>query len=180
MALSKDKTTLRAPRSRSALCGGPHSPRALSFWFRRETTSPENGLLGPGGWRCSKVSLLLSCPCQLPTYPPTQSPLCPQTGKLWGQPDSPLPNHSQRDALEEFSSGSAWWLRRERICLQGGRPGFDPWVGKIPWRRKWQPTPVSLPEKSHGQRTLVGYSPWVANSQIQPSDYHFNLQRDGS
>ena len=37
---------------------------------------------------------------------------------------------------------------------------FDPWVGKIPWRRKWQPTPVLLPGKSHGQRSLVGYSPW--------------------
>ena len=39
-------------------------------------------------------------------------------------------------------------------------PRFDPWVGKIPWRRKWQPTTVSLPGKSHGQRSLVGYSPW--------------------
>ena len=39
-------------------------------------------------------------------------------------------------------------------------PGFDPWVGKIPWRRKWQPTPVFLPGESHGQRSLVGYSPW--------------------
>ena len=38
--------------------------------------------------------------------------------------------------------------------------GFDPWGGKIPWRRKWQPTPVSLPGKSHGQRSLVGCSPW--------------------
>ena len=37
--------------------------------------------------------------------------------------------------------------------------GFDPWVGKIPWRRKWQPTPVFLPGKSHRQRSLVGYSP---------------------
>ena len=34
---------------------------------------------------------------------------------------------------------------------------FDPWVGKIPWRRRWQPTPVFLPEASHGQRSLVGY-----------------------
>ena len=33
---------------------------------------------------------------------------------------------------------------------------FDPWVGKIPWRKKWQPTPVFLPGKSHGQRSLVG------------------------
>ena len=36
---------------------------------------------------------------------------------------------------------------------------FNLWVGKIPWRRVWQPTPV-LPRESHGQRSLVGYSPW--------------------
>ena len=38
--------------------------------------------------------------------------------------------------------------------------GFNPWVGKIPWRREWQPTPAFLPGKSHGQRSLAGYSPW--------------------
>ena len=38
--------------------------------------------------------------------------------------------------------------------------GFSPWVGKILWRRRWQPTPVFLPGKSHGQRSLEGYSPW--------------------
>ena len=37
--------------------------------------------------------------------------------------------------------------------------GFDPWVGKIPWRRKWQPTPVLWPGEFHGQRPLMGYSP---------------------
>ena len=47
-----------------------------------------------------------------------------------------------------------------KICLQCGRPGFDPWVGKILWRRAWQPTPVFLPGESHGQRSLVGYTPW--------------------
>ena len=36
---------------------------------------------------------------------------------------------------------------------------FDPWVGKIPWGKKWQPTPVFLPGESHGRRSLVGYSP---------------------
>ena len=46
------------------------------------------------------------------------------------------------------------------VCLECRRPGFDPWVGKIPWRRKWQPTPVLFPGKSHGRRSLVGYSPW--------------------
>ena len=40
------------------------------------------------------------------------------------------------------------------------RPRFNPLVGKIPWRRKWQPTPVFLPGQFHGQRSLVGYSPW--------------------
>ena len=40
------------------------------------------------------------------------------------------------------------------------RLGFNPWVGKILWRRKWQPTPVLLPGESHGWRSLVGYSPW--------------------
>ena len=38
--------------------------------------------------------------------------------------------------------------------------GFDPWVGKMPWRRKWQPTSVFLPGKFHRQRNLTGYSPW--------------------
>ena len=37
---------------------------------------------------------------------------------------------------------------------------FEPWVGKIPWKRKWQHTPVFLPGISHGQRSLAGYSPW--------------------
>ena len=56
--------------------------------------------------------------------------------------------------------GLPWWLSQYRICLQCRRPGFDPWVWKIPWRRKWQPTPVFLLGESHGQRTLVDYSPW--------------------
>ena len=38
--------------------------------------------------------------------------------------------------------------------------GWHPWVGKILWKRKWQPTPVFLPGESYGQRSLVGYGPW--------------------
>ena len=41
-------------------------------------------------------------------------------------------------------------------CRRYERYRFDPWFGKIPWRRKWQPTPVSLPGESHGQRSLPG------------------------
>ena len=44
-------------------------------------------------------------------------------------------------------------------CRRCKRHWFDHWVGKIPWRRKWQPTPVFSPGESHGQRSLAGYSP---------------------
>ena len=54
-----------------------------------------------------------------------------------------------------ISSGSD---SKESAC-QCGRCGFDPWIRKIPWKRKTQPTPV-LPAKFHGQRSLAGYSPW--------------------
>ena len=46
-----------------------------------------------------------------------------------------------------------------RVCLQGRRPRFDLWLGKIPERRKWQPTPVFLPGEFQGQKSLMGYSP---------------------
>ena len=52
------------------------------------------------------------------------------------------------------------WRSGEEFPSQCRRCGFDPWVGKIPWRRKWHPTPVFLPRKSHGQRSLVGWHPW--------------------
>ena len=45
-------------------------------------------------------------------------------------------------------------------CRRHKRQPLSPWVGKIPWRRKWQPTPVFLPRKIHGLRSLAGYSPW--------------------
>ena len=46
------------------------------------------------------------------------------------------------------------------------RPGFDPWIEKIPWRRAWHPMPVFLPEESRGQRTVVGYSPWGCKERL--------------
>ena len=63
------------------------------------------------------------------------------------------------------------------VCLNCGRPRFEPWVGKIPWRRKWQSTPVLLPGKSHGQRSLVGYSPWGCKEldTIERLHFHFHF-----
>ena len=53
-----------------------------------------------------------------------------------------------------------WWLSGKESACRCRRRGFDPEVTKIPWRRKWQPTPVLLPGKSHGQRSLAGYNLW--------------------
>jgi len=54
--------------------------------------------------------------------------------------------------LKGFPDGSDC---KERICMQCKRPRFNPWVGKIPWRKEWLPTPVFLPGEFHGQRSLV-------------------------
>ena len=50
-------------------------------------------------------------------------------------------------------------------CRKCKRLRFDPWVRKIPWSRKRHPTSVFLPQKSHGQRSLAAYSPWVTKRQ---------------
>ena len=55
--------------------------------------------------------------------------------------------------------GSLSFLQGIPTC-QCRRRRFDPWVRKIPWRRACQPTPVVLPGKFHGQKSLLGYSPW--------------------
>ena len=59
-------------------------------------------------------------------------------------------------ALMDLPGGSDG---KESACTVG-RPRFDPWVGKIPWRREWQPIPGFLPGKFHGQKSPVGYSTW--------------------
>ena len=75
--------------------------------------------------------------------------------------------------LLDFPGGSD----SKSVCLQWGRPGFEPWVRKIPWRRKWQPIPVLLPGKSYGRRSLVGYSPWgrQESDTTERLQFHFLL-----
>ena len=53
-----------------------------------------------------------------------------------------------------------WLGGKKKTTCQCRRRGFNSWIRKIPWRRKWKPTPVFLPGKSEGQRSLVGCSPW--------------------
>ena len=59
----------------------------------------------------------------------------------------------------------------------GDTRGFNPWVGKIPWRRKSQPTPVFLPGKSHGRSSLVGYSPWGRKESDMTEQVYFHFTK---
>jgi len=61
------------------------------------------------------------------------------------------------NGLPWLLSGKEFTCNAEDAC---GRHGFGPWVRKIPWRRKWQPTSVFLPGNFHEQKNLAGYSPW--------------------
>ena len=71
------------------------------------------------------------------------------------------------------------WKRMPCQCRRCKKCGFDPWVRKAPWSRKWQPAPVFLPGKFHGQRSLAGYNPWchrVRHNQVCMQEMHvFNF-----
>ena len=114
-------------------------------------------------------------------------------------PEPSLSCHSYQVALFSLPPLTLWWQARylvlsedkwvvfefwvdyssECYSLECRRPGFDPWVWKIPWRRKWQPTPLCLPGESNGQRSLVGYSPWdsrVGHDWTTNTDRHLDNQ----
>ena len=65
--------------------------------------------------------------------------------------------------------GLSWWLSDKESAFQYRRCGFLPWIGKSPWRRKWQPTPVFMPGKSHGQRSLQSSVQFSSVSQSCPT-----------
>ena len=71
-----------------------------------------------------------------------------------------------------------WPSCKESIsqCRRHKKLWFNAWVKKIPWRRKWQPTPVLLPEQIHEQRNLVGYSPQVLK-ESDTTDTHRSLNK---
>ena len=76
--------------------------------------------------------------------------------------------------LELRASQTSLVAQTIRICLQWRRPKFNSWVGKIPWRRAWKPTPLFLPGEAHGQRSLVSMG--VAKSRTWLSDYTFTFK----
>ena len=81
------------------------------------------------------------------------------------------------------------WLSGKESTCQCRKHGFDSWVGKISWKRKWQPTPVFLPGKLHEQRSLAGYSLWchkrvkydleTKTATLTSLKYIFTLKLDG-
>ena len=107
----------------------------------------------------------LSSSCPRPSSAPAMLPtaVCFLTG------------HCSSPALG-FPGGS----EGKEICLQCGRPRSSPWVRKSPWRREWQPILVFLLGEFHGQRTLVGYSPWSHKELDMIKQLPLLIQKDGS
>ena len=85
----------------------------------------------------------------------------PWTKPFLGSKDA-IMNKTEMVLPSETLKGLPRWLNgKESACIQEMlETWFDPWVRKIPWRRKCQPTPVFLPRDFHDQRSLASYSPW--------------------
>ena len=107
---------------------------------------------------CLSPSVSIGMPiCVTHTRAPIKNPPSPQRWSI--KPPSRL----------------SWWLTWLRVCQQCGRPRFNLWIGRIPWRREWLPTPVFLPGESHGERSLAGYSPWGCkeSDMTERPTFHF-------
>ena len=77
--------------------------------------------------------------------------------------------------LAPMISGLRRWLSGKESAYPCRRLGFNPWVGKIPWRRNWQPTPVFLIGKSHGQRSLDAHGVEKESDMTERLHFHFSL-----
>ena len=112
-------------------------------------------------WWPSEPAPLSSAPAELPDGRCLCGPSTGTSYQTWGE-------KIKSYCLDPFiTSWPRTWLPQlaqlYRICLQCRRcrkRRFNPWLGKILWKRAWQPTPVFLPGESHGQRNLAIYSPW--------------------
>ena len=145
---------------------------------------------------CLFVLLMVSCPSPAqgfsPAGAPTSSPPCPcppqgllsqyccLITRIWAAPAGSFSNFISWEKASKYLQGfsraggtfpggtshkePAFQCRRHKRCR------FDPWIREIPWRRAWQPTLIFLPGESHGQRSLVGYSPWSCRVRHDWSD----------
>ena len=120
--------------------------------------------------KINKESSLWSQPLQLQTLITSTShqsggraPLWPYMKASHGKCRLLVPTGIEA-IVRPYTSQLPWWLRWERTCLQCRRPRFDPWVRKIPWRRKWLSHSWGIPW------TEVGYSPW-AHKQLDKTEW---------
>ena len=79
---------------------------------------------------------------------------CPPPGDL------PIPGIEPASLISPALAGGFFTTSATREAPAMHQSGFNPWLGKVPWRRKWLTTPVFLPGEFHGQKSLAGYSPW--------------------
>ena len=117
--------------------------------------TPPHPILLPGSDDCASPSCwpLALSPSESPYGEEILGPMCQ------GHLGSGLDTITYDMLLVNLFGLPRYRSSKESAC-QCRRGGLDPWVRNIPWRRKWQPTLVFLPGKSHGQRNLVGYTPW--------------------
>ena len=127
---------------------------------------PSRGFSQPRDWTCVSY---ISCTA---TLVPPGKPLKCVYRKILSQS---FATSNKTTVMSELCR----WLRGELSACQCSRPrrrGFDPWVRKIPWSRKWQPIPIFLPGKFHGQRSLAGYSPWGHKESDKTENPHKNVK----
>ena len=101
----------------------------------------------------------------------------PLKSKNWKEPFQPYIKKfclSWIIIMDGFLGGASGKLSACQ-CRRCKRGSFHPWVKKITWSRKWQPTPVFLPGESHGQRNLVGYSPWSCRVRRDRASTHVHM-----
>ena len=136
------------------------------------------------GIRNSGVDLRLINQISLELISPTVSPRATGSIDMWSVLEVLIGNSCTKGLPSvTWNSELPRWLSGKESPCQCRRCQFNLWVTKILWRRKWQPTPIFLPGKSHGQRSLVGYSPCgckrvgddLATKQKQPRVSIFSL-----
>ena len=133
---------------------GLEQPQAASaglnpdIWHQLTCNSTQVGIRGRGGVEGKSHDLLISLGSSAPT------------GDIRTPASYTCVHFYPHSSILMKARELPWWFSGKESACQCRRCRFDPWVGKIPWRRKWQPTPVLLSGKSHGQRSLAGYSSW--------------------
>ena len=106
------------------------------------------------------------CEASIPADPLIgQMCLWPRTFARWLKKKGASPMAQRVKNLLQYRRHRRWW--------------FDSWIWKIPWRRKWQPTPGFLPGESHGQRSLEGYSPW-SRKELDRTELVMHLKEKGA